>query len=343
GEETLIDYERVYKEKDALLRIAFERFLKGTYSDNTLEARSFRAFIQEEGQLLEEFSLYVMERTIAKDEREGLYQKFLQWCMKDQINTIEGGVFFDLALGTREDGFDMRAFPGALVRGVSVGAPPDDFSPKGQDWGFPPLSPLHLEDTGYRYFIELLKRNIPQGGGVRIDHIAGLQRLFWIPEGKDPKDGLYVYYPLKKLLGLICLESKRKSAVIVGEDLGTVEPSLREEMNKRNIISFKVFYFEKYPDGGYKRPEEYPEKALVTTTTHDLPTLWGFYGYEDIQDRLRIGRYPDMGFYDRDMHQRQKDIQAIRELLKAECMMYDFSDELTQEEMVGIYNIVWKT
>ncbi|RME69201.1 MAG: hypothetical protein D6778_00835, partial [Nitrospirae bacterium] len=163
GEETLIDYERIYKEKDALLRVAFERFLKGGYSDNTLEARSFRAFIQEEGQLLEEFSLYVMERTNAKDEREGLYQKFLQWCLKNQIDTLKDGVFFDLALGTREDGFDLRAFPGALVRGVSVGAPPDDFSPKGQDWGFPPLSPLHLEDTGYQYFIELLKRNIPQG------------------------------------------------------------------------------------------------------------------------------------------------------------------------------------
>ena len=341
--ESLIDYENVFAQKDTLLRQAFERFLRVDYGTGSPQDSAFEEFGKSEGALLEDFSLYVARRTGRTDPKEALYQRFLQWCLRRQIDSIEGGAFFDLALGTREDGFDTGAFPGALVRGISVGAPPDDFSPKGQDWGFPPMSPLHLEDTGYRYFIELLRRNIPHGGGIRIDHIAGLQRLFWIPQGAEPEEGTYVYYPLKELLGLICLESRRKQAVVIGEDLGTVEPSLREEIHRRQVLSFKVFYFEKNPDGSYRSPAEYPEKALVTTTTHDLPTLWGFYSSEDIRARYRLGRYPDRQFYERDIAQRQRDIQAIRDLLKEQGLLERPGEGLSQEEMVGIYKSLWKS
>jgi len=337
-DELYIDYDRLFELKDNLLRKAFEKFLKDEVAINR-----FQNFVVSQGKLLEEFARYVSERKDAVDEKELLYQKFLQWCIYEQIQTLPRGVFFDLALGTREDGFDSRAFPCAFAKGISVGAPPDDFSPKGQDWGFPPLSPLHLQETGFQYFAELLKRNIPARGGVRIDHIAGLQRQFWIPKGATAKEGTYVYYPLNELLGLICLESRRKEAVVIGEDLGTVEPALRDTIKNRNILSFRVFYFEQ-ESGRYKKPEEYPEKALVTTTTHDLPTLWGFYSSQDIKDRLKLNRYPDRSFYEKDLIQRKKDIELIRKALKAEGLLDKNTDEtLSLDELIAIYKYLWKS
>ncbi len=337
-EGELIEYERVFAAKDNLLRVAFGRFL-----NQDLEDRDFKEFCDQEGPLLEEFARYAAERTSSgAGPQEVLYQKFLQWCLWKQIEALPDGVVFDLALGTREDGFDPRAFEGALVKGISVGAPPDDFSPRGQDWGFPPLSPLHLQQSGYRYLITLLRKNIPQGGGIRIDHIAGLQRLFWIPRGAEPRDGTYVYCPMDELLGVVCLESRRKNALVIGEDLGTVEPALRQEMSRRDILSFRVFYFEK-EDNSYREPGQYPDKALVTTTTHDLPTLWGFYSGQDIQDRLKLDRYPDRAFYERDLAQRARDIDAIRAALKKEGLMQEFQERLTLEELIAIYRFLRRT
>ncbi len=176
-----------------------------------------------------------------------------------------------------------------LAPGVSVGAPPDTFSPDGQNWGLPPFVPHALRDAGYAPFVETVRSTIAGTGGIRIDHVMGLFRLFWIPEGRPASAGAYVRYPSTDLLDLVCLESVRAGAVVVGEDLGTVEAGVRETLAERSILSYKLLWFEP------ERPERWPRSAMGAITTHDLPTVAGLWTGADLQDQARAGRERDGG------------------------------------------------
>ena len=203
------------------------------------------------------------------------------------------GLYKDLAVGVNPAGAMTWSNRGVSLSGVSVGAPPDIFSPLGQNWGLAPLSPVALHETAYAGFITALRRNMRHAGAVRVDHAMGLQRLFWIPENASAAEGAYVRYPFDDLIGILALESRRHRCVVIGEDLGTVPEGFRPAMNGAGVLSCAVLYFERGDDGGFRAPDAYPEHALVSISTHDLPTLAGYWKAHDVDWRERLDLLPD--------------------------------------------------
>lgn len=199
--------------------------------------------------------------------------RWLQWRIDEQLAGAADEITLvsDLAVGFDPDGADAWEFQDVLAAGASVGAPPDAFNAAGQDWGLPPFDPGALRTVGYRPFIETLRAAFRHAGGVRIDHVMSLFRLFWVPHGGTPADGSYVRYPSSDLLDIVARESRRAGAFVVGEDLGTVEDGVREELAARQVLSYRLFWFEA------GAPSTYPERALAAVSTHDLPTIAGVW------------------------------------------------------------------
>jgi 4-alpha-glucanotransferase len=196
-------------------------------------------------------------------------------------------VMEDLPIGFDPDGADAWAFQDVLAQGISVGAPPDEFNTKGQNWGVPPFVPRRLRQAGYQPFIETIRALVRHSGGLRIDHVMGLFRLFWIPAGMEPKQGTYVRSEARDLLAIVALESRRARAMIVGEDLGTVEDDVRAQLMARKVLSYRLLWFEK------GSPASYPKQAVAAVTTHDLPTIAGLWTGSDLQAQKEIGLSPN--------------------------------------------------
>ena len=225
---------------------------------------------------------------------EVAYHAWLQWLLDEQLAAVRPGwgqlgVVNDLAIGFAPDGFDAWSFQDELAAGMSVGAPPDPLGPRGQDWGLPAFVPDRLTAGGYAPFAQTIRAGMAHAAGLRIDHVMGLFRLFWIPEGAEPAQGTYVRYPADDLLGILALESLAAQALVVGEDLGTVEPGVRERLADEGVLSYRLAWFEHGPDGGRRRPADYPRLALAATTTHDLPTVAGFFTGSDLDHLCDIG------------------------------------------------------
>jgi 4-alpha-glucanotransferase len=216
------------------------------------------------------------------------FHAWLQWLMARQLREATGDltVIQDLPIGVSGGGADAWAWQDVLAQGASVGAPPDMMNSAGQDWGSPPLVPWRLQAAEYGPFIESVRNTIAGAGGLRIDHVMGLFRLWWIPAGAEPTQGAYVRYPADDLLDIIALESQRAGAVVIGEDLGTVEPGVREALAERGILSYRVLWFEE------EEPARWPATALAAVTTHDLPTVAGLWTGADAADQLAT---TDMG------------------------------------------------
>ena len=211
------------------------------------------------------------------------FHKWLQWLLDRQLATAarEIGLVHDLPIGVRADGADAWAWQDVFPGGISVGAPPDPFNRDGQDWAVPPFDPWRLRRAGYEPFIKTLRAAFRHGVGLRVDHVMGLFRLFWIPAGMGPDQGVYVRYPYRELLEILSLESQRAGAFVVGEDLGTVEDVVREEMVERQILSYFLMWFQERP------PAEYRPESLAALTTHDLPTLAGIWEGTDPDQPVR--------------------------------------------------------
>jgi len=191
----------------------------------------------------------------------------------------------DLAVGFAPNGADAWLWQDVVASDARIGAPPDDFNPAGQDWGVPPFDPARLRAAGYGPLIATMRRMMGAGIGVRIDHVMGLFRLWWVPLGaRDPSAGAYVRYPAREMLDILALESVRAGCGVVGEDLGTVESGVRSELHRRGLLSYRLAWFESRP------PDRYPTQALAALTTHDLPTAAGLWTGADLAEMEATGR-----------------------------------------------------
>jgi len=264
-------------------------------------------------------------RTFQEEHQREIFEHaYTQWLLQTQLAATQRlaqqqglavGLYLDLAVGVNPGGFDTWRHQELFAREVDIGAPPDDFSPLGQNWHLVPLVPQAWRAQGYRYFFDVLRHNCLPGGALRLDHVMGLFRLYWIPRGADAAQGAYVRYPAEELLKILALISVRQQTAVVGEDLGTVEPKVRERLAAMGVFSTRLFYFERQDDGAWRPPDQYPEAALAATTTHDLPTLAGFWQGRDIQVRRDLHLLPDAETANRSLAQRQQSKTAILTLL----------------------------
>jgi 4-alpha-glucanotransferase len=221
------------------------------------------------------------------------FHEWTQWLLDRQLERAARHVALvhDFPVGVDPDGADAWAWQDLLALGMSVGAPPDRYTPRGQDWGLPPFIPHRLRAERYEPFIQAIRGTLRHGGGLRIDHVMGLFRLFWVPRGFEPADGAYVRYPADDLLGIVALESHRARAFVIGEDLGTVEHGVRERLAAHSVLSTRVVWFESEP------PERYPELALAAVGTHDLPTIAGVWSGADVDAQMKLGLRPNAEAY----------------------------------------------
>jgi 4-alpha-glucanotransferase len=326
-----VEYERVSALKLRFLKLAFAQFLRERRAGSA-RARAFDAFCQREGDLLETFATYcALDEELhrrnpdvwlwtdwpapyqdpgsaetrafrQKRWRRVMFYQYLQWQIDLQLAAAQQwardrrlsiGLYHDLALATDRFGSDLWAHRPFYVAGCRVGSPPDDFSPQGQDWAFPPPNSARHREDGYRLFAESIRKNCRHGGALRIDHVMRLFRLFWIPDGVEATEGAYVRERNHDFVRILALESVRNRVVVVGEDLGTVDPAIRETLARFGMLSYRLFYFEKNERGEFRRSDEYPRQALVSSTTHDLPTLAGFWVGADIMARRAAGIIDD--------------------------------------------------
>ncbi|HVA59106.1 MAG TPA: 4-alpha-glucanotransferase [Mycobacteriales bacterium] len=221
------------------------------------------------------------------------FQVWLQLVAAEQLDLAQRagreagmsiGIIHDLAVGVDPGGADAWALQDLLAGRATMGAPPDEFNQQGQDWRLPPWHPAALRESAYAPFREIVRAAVQHGGGIRVDHILGLFRLWWVPAGRSPADGTYVRYRADELLGVLALEAYRGGAVVVGEDLGTVEPQVARELLRRGILGSAVLWFESEPF------ERWRELAVASVTTHDLPTAAGFLAGEHVRVRAELGQ-----------------------------------------------------
>jgi len=270
---------------------------------------------------------------------EVTFHAWMQWIADEQLaaaartaKKMEIGIYRDLAVGTDASGSATWSNPQGVVSGAHVGAPPDVFNPAGQDWGLPPLNPRELFETAYENFVRLIRTNMRHAGGLRIDHVMALQHLYWVPAGKSPRQGAYVTYPREDLVGIIALESHRNRCLVVGEDLGTVPDGFRERMQKANILSYRVLFFEQNAKtGAFLPPKAYPRLAIAVTGSHDLPTVRGWWDETDILIREQLHLFPTEDGAAEAQRRRKRDKRALLAALRKERLLpasgsVDFED-----------------
>jgi 4-alpha-glucanotransferase len=227
------------------------------------------------------------------------FHAWLQWLLDRQLDdaAVCGGLVQDLAVGSDPGGADAWLWHDMLAREVRIGAPPDQFNAHGQDWGVAAFDPWRLRAAGYEPFIRTLRAGLARGGGLRIDHVMGLWRLFWVPPGaSSAADGVYVRYPARELLDIVALESQRAGAFVIGEDLGTVERGVRSAMAARDMLSYRLLWFER------RDPATLPRRALAAVTNHDQPTVAGMWTGSDVAAQRDAGLDPDERALERVRH-----------------------------------------
>jgi 4-alpha-glucanotransferase len=226
------------------------------------------------------------------------FHTWVQWLVASQVEAAQAaarsagmsiGIVADLAIGAHPGGADAWAGQEFFAQGFTVGAPPDAFNQRGQDWGLPPTHPRALAAAGYRPLDDLVNANLSLGGGLRIDHVMGLSRLWWIPADAPPTEGAYVYYDAPGTLGTLAAAAAASGSVVIGEDLGTVEPWLREALAARGILGTQMLWFERGWSGEPLAPQWWRANSLVTVSTHDLPPAAAFLSGKQVTDRLELG------------------------------------------------------
>jgi len=328
-EAELVDYEAVMALKLAALRLAWEHFqARDAESD---DKQSWSAFVREGGDSLRYQAAYdgiqlerragnaqhwgwpawpegwrnsqlpEVQRWCERHEEEIAFWQWLQWLAQQQFSHcwarsqalgMSVGLYRDLAVGVAEGSAETWHDPELYRLQASIGAPPDRLGPLGQNWGLPPMDPHVMQARGYQPFIDMLRANMRDCGALRIDHVMSLLRLWWVPAGETADKGAYVAYPVDDLLGILALESHRLRCMVIGEDLGTVPKEIVSLLRKSGVFSWKVLWFEQEKNGSYRAPADYPRQSIASASTHDLPTLTGFWQQGDLSLGEKIGLYP---------------------------------------------------
>jgi 4-alpha-glucanotransferase len=322
-----IDWLRAGTAKFAKLRRLFDDFSSSDLGSGNALAADFESFVREGGESLQAHALFEAlhaERPehwvdwppgwrAPEDKAAVCYHLFLQWLTARSFAVAQAaareagmriGLISDLAIGMDRAGSHAWSRRSDLLLDLSVGAPPDAFNPNGQDWGLTVFSPAALVARGFEPFLATVRAALRHAGAVRIDHAMGLMRLWLIPRGASASQGAYLSYPLEDLLNLLALESHRHGAVVIAEDLGTVPPGFRRRLRRAGIAGMDVLWFERARQS-FKAPTRWRSDAVAMTTTHDLPTVAGWWSGEDIQTRRALGLAADGEEKERAMDRRR--------------------------------------
>lgn len=358
-----IDYDEVWRAKRAALEL-LAGDLSGVDVDTDPELRAFGVFCA----LAEHYgpswrdwprrmhrpgSAAVDAEASVVDSRVRFHVWLQRLCAQQLADAQRGarqagmrlGVLTDLAVGIAPGGADSWALQEVLAGRVTIGAPPDAFNQRGQNWSLTPWHPRRLAEAGYRPFRDMLRAQLRDAGGLRIDHVAGLWRLWWIPEGAGPEHGTYVHYDAEALLAVLALEAHRAGAIVVGEDLGTVPDEVSEALREQRMLGCAVAWFQRAePDasgaGPLLEPGAWPERAAATISTHDLPTAAGFLAGEHVRVRAELGQL------DGDVAQEWSRAEAERaellDLLRAEGLL-DSHDPGREEIVAALHGLLART
>jgi 4-alpha-glucanotransferase len=356
---THVDYPAVASLKMPVLRAAFELFRTAHLARNSARAAEFRAFLLERGQPLRLHALFdaldahlrrtratgagwhnwpaefrspdsEAVRAFAREHADEIdYYAWLQWLAATQLAEVRAlarelglqiGLYGDYAVGVNASGSETWSDQSLYCTGAAIGAPPDPLGVAGQEWGIPPQDPRELRRTAYAPFVALLRASMRWAGALRLDHVMALFRQWWVPRGFKSVDGGYVHYPLEDLLGVVALESLRNQCLVVGEDLGVVPDEIRQALPRFGVYNYKVVMFEQR-DGEFVAPADYTRTALAVVTTHDLPTLRGWWAGHDIDLWEKLGFYADASVGERSRAERQAERAKLLAALRRENLV----------------------
>ncbi|SKA30505.1 4-alpha-glucanotransferase [Consotaella salsifontis] len=352
-DEDLVDYPRVGALKRRLLRSLFSARLEAIRGDE-----EFQRFCAGGGEPLRDFALFeaISEKMVEAGHHAGwhswpeemrdrqgqavkdfaaahqddlLFHLWLQYLAEAQLAAAQTratgagmriGLYLDLAVGVAPDGAETWADPALTAGAARIGSPPDMFNSSGQDWGLAPLSPAALAERNFKPLEDSFSMLMRNAGAVRIDHSMGLARLWWIPAEVGAKDGGYVRYPLGRMIDVVAKASQENKCLVIGEDLGTVPPGFRHFMGEAAILSYRLLYFERHGETGFLPPSAYPDLALACISTHDLPTLKGWWTGADVNLRFELGTQ-DQTATDRTWDERRRDRRALVLALKDAALL----------------------
>lgn len=384
-----VDYEGVTALKNRTLRKVFDHlYAHKDTSDCKALWEEFKKFVEFGGEDLDRFATFCVlrenllfnapnlhgwpnwpdgfrhpespevERFRAKHFVDVLFHDFLQWIVEKQLSEAQQhaigkgmliGLYHDVALAVDPNGADSWSRPEYFVNGFTVGAPPDAFAPDGQDWGFQPPDSGQVKKSGFTPFRKSIAANSKHGGALRIDHVMQIHHLFWIPSGSQAKNGVYVEDNEQDLLNVLTLESFRNQNIIVGEDLGTLPFNFRERLIDRGIFSYRIFYFERDANLNQIPFSDYPARALVSLSNHDLPTFAGFWQGLDIEERIQIGRIKQEEEHTIRSERAKQKAKIIERLVHDGCLAPEVahvawtSETPTDELHTAVLNFILKT
>jgi 4-alpha-glucanotransferase len=366
-----VDYVGVARLKREILYCAFLEFWATEIEQRSYAAQSYLNWRAKSGVALERFALFEalsgamvasgglsgwvhwpadlrspssasVQRFATEHASNVDFHAWLQWLTAVQLESVQRrararmriGLYLDLAVGDAPDGATTWVDPELVVPTVSIGAPPDYFNERGQNWGLAPMSPRRLEQRALAPFAEMLVSLMHAAGAIRIDHVMSLRRLFWIPDGCEPRDGAYVRYPVSDMLACLVRLSQGARTLIIGEDLGTVPPGFRELMSAAGVHGYRIFYFTRGLGNRFSAPATYPRNALACVSTHDLPTLRGWWLGRDIALRVETGTSSSQAV-ERFRADRARDRRMMVEaLLEAGLLAYKLASNLRGDQIL---------
>jgi len=328
--DSYVDYAGIAAFKLPLLALMYKQFCLSAIT--APRRQRYQEFCRTGGQALHDFA--VMQASLGiRPEAEfadpGLHL-YMQWLASDQLLLCQHsavqlgmalGLVRDLAVGSSSDGSEVQNNRELFCDRARIGAPPDHFTPLGQNWGLPPIKPAVLVQQGFRHFIDLLQSNMRACGGLRIDHVMSLMRLWWCPQEGATADGAYVHYPVDVMFAILRLESMRNHCLVIGEDLGVVPPEIRGYLDPAQVYSNCVFYFEKYDGWHFRKPEHYKRQALAMIANHDVPPLASWWNRTDLRLRRKIGLAADDEKLQQETRYRQQEQQQLLQWLAEQQLL----------------------